>query len=77
MGDVTPLSHLPVPKMPPGGEKGTAGWDSAPCTVLSLRSKLFRRLFEEEWAERERILDERERVTKRVFVTPRLRLVRP
>jgi hypothetical protein len=30
------VSHLRVPEMPPGGEKGTAEWDS-PATVIPLR----------------------------------------
>jgi transposase len=30
------VSHLPVPKMPPRGEKGTAEWDGA-ASVIPLR----------------------------------------
>jgi hypothetical protein len=30
------VSHLPVPNLPPRGEKGTAEWDS-PASVIPLR----------------------------------------
>jgi hypothetical protein len=45
----------------------------APCTVLPMRDRLFERIFEEAWAERERAYWAHREPNR----TPRLRLVRP
>jgi hypothetical protein len=46
----------------------------APCTVLSLRDRLYKRFLEEALAERER---ESQSLDLRTLAPPRLRVVRP